>query len=173
MKIAMIFAALVLTTGLADAATIMLTTRYVITEYTVHRLTGATSGEITKDRTMDSRLEILPYKEDGESYIQFTAPAGTGIDRSGESVVIVPMSKREEMVDALKSLPKLCNAAKIKINPEDSSELLFGHDDLSLTFVTKKMHRAAYGDFVVGDRQYVLKSDKDVENLVKIIQSFK
>jgi hypothetical protein len=158
---------------IADAATIRLPTRYVITQYTVHKLTGLTSGEVTKERTMDSPLEITPHNEDGEKFIRFTAPAGTGTDYSGESVVLLPLAKQSEMVQVLKSLPKLCSEARSSQNPEDGSEVLFSNDNLSITFIKKVVHRSAYADLKVGTREYVLRNDNSIEKLAKIIDSFK
>ena len=166
-------ALIVLFSLFADAATIRLPTRYIITEYTVHRLTGMTSGEVTKERTRDSPLEILPDTADGESYLQFRAPAGTGIDRSDEIVELLPMSKLAEMVEALESIPKRCNAARLKLKPEDSEELIFEHGDISITFITKILRRSTYADFNVGGRQFVLRADKAIETLADTIASFK
>jgi hypothetical protein len=155
----------------AWSETIRLPARYVETTYTVHMLTGTTSDENTKEKLVDSPLEVTKHTDDGESIIRLTAKAGQGKDRSDESQGSIPFVNKDEVVALLKSLPQRISKAKMK--PADGSEKIFEGDDVQMTFVTEAKHRKAYVDMVVGDRTYVLRNQADIEKLMKIIVALK
>jgi hypothetical protein len=151
--------------------TIRLPARYVETTYTVHMLTGTTSDEKTKDKLVDSPLDITKHTEDGKSIIRLTAKAGQGKDRSDESQGSVPFEKKDEVLALLKSLPQRISKATMK--PTDSSEKILEADGVTMTFVTEAKGRKAFLDLAVGDRTYVLRNTADIEKLSKVIAALK
>lgn len=139
----------------ASAETLRLPCKYVETSYTVHRLTGLTSDEKSKDKVLPRPLEVLKIKDGAGDGVQFTAKNRGGIDKSEDESVTVSPDEAKEIVEALGKFAEMTRAAS-SARQNASTELVNIDDDLAVTFVTTNSGRKSVIEFAVGDSVFVL-----------------
>lgn len=130
-----------------QAETLRWPMRIVTTSYTLHRMTGLTSNEKSKERASNMVIDASKTTRDGETYLYFLRKTKltdeTASDTSSASIL---HSKTPELSDALTKAGKEMNRPS---SIDDSEETLFEDPDFTVKLVSqsRKRHLAiTFGD---------------------------
>lgn len=148
MKIArVILIVLAIATTAARAGIVRWPMRIVETKYTLHRMTGLTSGETSKDKLTVVIVDISKATRDGETSIEFVRKTKLTDERETDtSRATIPSAETDTLLDAIAQVRK---AMMRSASSTDSETTLFESTDLTAKhMITKRQHcfHLTFGD---------------------------
>lgn len=151
----------------AQAGKINLPTRYVHKTFSVHGVSGTKINEKSQDVVVPSPLEITKATVNGKDFLRFRTPRKSPSDTSEESEVQMDYGKKQELLDALSTLPARLRQNDTK--PEDAEDELFLVDHIRLSCISVKKPKKLCFELNVAGRVYVINDGTDLRKIVGLL----
>lgn len=155
----------------ANAETLRLPCRYTRTTYTVHTLTGITSNERTRAKTVPANIELSKRAAGDKMLLVFTPKRrGGGHDVSSSSSSTMDYGKVPDLITALDSVPQLGRDA-FQLREEAAIQEIFRDGDIKLVFIPTNRGRNWECELQVGSYSYVI-GQRHLSKVKQILAKF-